>query len=363
MANPLTIALCNETDGPGGAEVLLVQLATELRDRGHRVIPVLPTPAVGWIQERFHEQGFQPEAVQLLGASMGSCISQLRSVFRRHEVGVVHSHEFTMAAFGAVAARSLGLRHVITMHGNQQMTNSWKRRMALRVAFRLSHEVTAVSKDTRTHLVDTLGRSAESVRVIVNGVPVRTGSAEAVRKEFTLSTDTLLVLAVGGLHARKGHDVLIRALADLDQVPCWRLIIAGQGPEMDRLQGLAESEGVAERVELVGQREDIPDLQAAADIFVMPSLWEGLPLAVLEAMLAGTPVIASRISGIPEAIRDEEEGLLVPPGDVMALRQAMVRLMADETTRSRLAKKGQERALRDFTIRRMADDYEELYRG
>ena len=363
MPTPLTIALCNETDGPGGAEVLLVQLAAELRDRGHRVIPVLPTPAVGWIQERFREHGFESEAVQLLGSSMASCVSQLRSIFRRHEVGVVHSHEFTMAVFGAAAARSLGLRHVITMHGNQWMTDSWKRRTALRVAFRMTHEVTAVSGDTRDHLVETLGRPAERVRVIVNGVPVRQGDGDAVREEFSLAPETLLLLAVGGLHPRKGHDVLLRALSGADGEKPWKLIIAGQGPERARLQELAESEGIAERVLLVGQREDIPDLQAAADLFVMPSLWEGLPLAMLEAMLAATPVVASRISGIPEAIRDGEEGLLVPPGDVSALREALSRMMADDDLRRRLGAAGEERALRDFTIRRMAEDYERLYTG
>lgn len=363
MAKPLTIALCNETDGPGGAEVLLVQLAAELRDRGHRVIPVLPTPAVGWLQERFREQDFEPEAVQLLGSSMRSCVSQLRSIFRRHEADIVHSHEFTMAVFGAFAARTLGLRHVITMHGNQWMTDSWKRRMALRGAFRLSHEVAAVSHDTRDHLVETLGPSAKRVRVVINGVPVRIGDTDGIRREFALTPETLLILAVGGLHPRKGHDILLRALSGVDPTRPWKLVIAGQGPEMGRLQALAESEGIADRVFLVGQREDIPDLQASADLFVMPSLWEGLPLAVLEAMLAATPVVASRISGIPEAIRDGEEGVLVPPGDVIALRQALGRVMADADLRCRLGKAGEARGFRDFTIHRMAEDYERLYTG
>ena len=118
----------------------------------------------------------------------------------------------------------------------------------------------------------------------------------------------------------------------------------------------------SDRVTLLGQRWDVYDLHAAADIFVMPSLWEGLPLALLEAMHAGTAIVASRTSGIPEAITDGVDGLLTPPGDEVALRDALVRLLPDASERARLGAAALARARSKFSLDRMTDEYEALYR-
>lgn len=361
MAPSKTIALANETDGPGGAEVLIFQLAEELRERGYDVVPVLRTRRWGWLHDHLEARGFRPETVDLAGASAHRCVSGLREVFRRRDVDLVHSHEFTMSVFGALAARSLGIPHVITMHGNQHMTGALRRRLALRLAFRLSRAVVAVSHETREHLVQTLGKSAARVQTILNGVPRRHGDPYRIRQEFGLGANDLMVLSVGGLHKRKGHALLIQSLARLRADRSWKLIIAGRGPEQENLDSLIRELDLVERVHLVGQREDVPDLQAAANLFVMPSLWEGLPLAILEAMLAGTPVIASAASGIPEAIEHGVDGLLVPPGDLDALTDALTILLSDARLREKLGRGGMDRAMRDFTISRMADDYITVY--
>lgn len=366
MTEPLRIGLANETDGPGGAEMLVIQLAEELRSRGHKVIPVLPTRLKGWLHDHLAERDFRFETVELVAGSRWSCTRALFQLVRNHSLDVLHSHEFTMAVFGAAACRIARVRHVITMHGNQTMVDALRRRIALRAAFRMSHATVAVSEDTRNHLLDRLGLSDEAVLTIRNGVPQRVGDPEPVRSEFSIGPDTLLILAVGGLHRRKGHAVLMEALARLDRhhvLPPWKLVVAGAGPEHETLLALARTLGLDDRVFLPGQREDIPALQVAADIFVMPSLWEGLPLAVLEAMLAGTPVVASRTSGIPEAIEHEKEGILVEPGSVDDLSAVLRRLMNSPELRARLAEAGRARGERDFTVKRMADEYERLYRG
>jgi glycosyltransferase involved in cell wall biosynthesis len=360
----LTIALSNETDGPGGAEVLLVQLAEELIARGHEVVPVLPVEKHGWLHGHFREKGVEPETVRLLGNSVQGSVAELADVFHRRGVDVVHSHEFSMSVFGAAAAGELRLPHVVTMHGNQWMTSAARRRFLLRWAFRHSRAVAAVSEDTRSHLLEALGVPPSAIVTVPNGIPERPGNPVGPRAEFGLAPNDLLLLAVGGLHPRKGHGVLIRSLARLRDsglaVP-WKLVIAGRGPEHENLVELAGQTGLSGQVILAGQREDIPDLQAAADIFVMPSLWEGLPLAILEAMFASNPVVASRTSGIPEAINDGEEGILAAPGDEMELADALGRLMTDAGLRARLGQSARRRALRDFTVARMAADYEALY--
>ena len=366
LSDHLRIGLANETDGPGGAEMLVIQLAEELRGRGHEVVPILPTRLKGWLHDHLADRGFRFETVELVAGTRWSCTRDLWRLLRKHDLQVLHSHEFTMAVFGAAASRAAGVRHVITMHGNQTMLNALRRRVALRGAFRWSHATVAVSEDTRAHLINRLGLLNDSVLTIRNGIPRRSGEPEPVRTEFGVVDGSLLVLAVGGLHKRKGHALLIEALARLQmegRVPTWKLVIAGAGPEHDRLLELVRSKKLEGQVYLPGQREDIPALQAAADIFVMPSLWEGLPLAVLEAMLASTPVIASRTSGIPEAISHEEDGLLVEPGDVDDLALALERLMNSAELRERLGNAGRSRGEREFTIERMADEYERLYRG
>jgi glycosyltransferase involved in cell wall biosynthesis len=269
-----------------------------------------------------------------------------------------------MAVYGSAASILLRRRHVITMHGNQTMTEVRRRRVALRLAFRVSHATVAVSEDTRQHLLKSLSLPPSRVCTIPNGVPATIGNPEGPRKEFGISSDEVVFVAAGNLRPRKGHMILLRALAKLTKEGCatpWRLIIAGEGDERPNLESFLAESGLTDRVHLPGHRLDVYDLQAAGHVTVMPSLWEGLPLAILEGMHSGNAIVASRTSGIPEAVRDELDGLLTPPGDVDALAAALRRLLEDRTLIQRLAASAQERARSRYSIERMMDDYEALY--
>lgn len=363
---PLRIAMMLETDGPGGAEYVLLQLSEELRRRGHTVVPVGPEQGVGWLRDKLRAAGFEREKFTLRRPLDWGCVRGLREVFARRRVELVHSHEFTMAVYGAMAARLSRLPHLITMHGNERMTRALRRRIALRWAFRNSWATVAVSSATKQSLDRDLGLAPGVVRVIRNGIPRRPGNPDPVRRELGVRPGEVLLLAVGNLDPRKGHIVLLRALARLEAeglgVP-WRLAIAGGrgGPERDRLAAFAAEHRMSDRVHLLLKRDDVPDLNAAADVFCMPSLWEGLPLALLEAMLAGKAIVASAASGIPEAIADGEQGLLVPPGDDAALAGALGKVLRDPDLRDRLGEAARRRAEAEFTIERMADRYERLY--
>jgi glycosyltransferase involved in cell wall biosynthesis len=361
----MIIAQMLESDGPGGAEMVMLRLARSLRDRGHDVVPVGPDRGCGWLAEQFRADGFEPRTFSLRRPLDWRCLTGLVDTLRAARVEAVHSHEFTMGLYGAVAARWLGVPHVITMHGGQHVTAKWRRRESLRFAFRASTATVAVSVDTKRHLDSELGLAPGRVVVIPNGVPVPMGDSAAVRAEIGVADDTVLLLAVGSLVPRKGHAVLLRALAAVREagitVP-WRLAIAGGGPEREALAALADELALSDWVHLLGHRDDVPSWQRAADIFVMPSLWEGLPLALLEAMYTGSAVIGSRTSGIPEAITDGVDGLLVPPGDVEALARALDRLLTDVTLRDSLGAAARARAERDFSLDRMTAEYEALYR-
>jgi glycosyltransferase involved in cell wall biosynthesis len=220
-----------------------------------------------------------------------------------------------------------------------------------------------VSEETTRQLREALGLRAGAVRTVHNGVPVPVGDRARVRAEIGVGDDDILLLAVGSLVPRKGHAVLLDALAAMPaSVNRWRLVIAGQGVERPRLEEQVRALGLTDRVHLVGQRLDIADWYVGSDVFVMPSLWEGLPLALLEAMFAGSAIVASRTSGIPEAIDDRVEGLLLPPGDAGALSKALAAVLCDGDLRAQLGAAARARATRQFSIARMADDYVALYR-
>lgn len=364
---PLSIALMLESDGPGGAEVVVFQLGVELARRGHRVVPIGPAAGIGWLGQKFRDAGFKPEVFYKRHPLDPRWFSDLAITLHSRQVDIVHSHEFAMGVYGTGAARRIGVPHVITMHGSQSMAEALRRRVALRWAFRNSYATAAVSAATKRQLDVDLGVPADQIRVIRNGIPVRIGNRAVVRRELGVREDELLILSIGNLDERKGHLVLLKALHQLLRAGLsqpWRLVIAGGrgGSERSKLEAFVAEHSMIEHLHILTYREDVPDLQAAADIFAMPSLWEGLPLAVLEAMLAGKAIVASDTSGIPEAITNEEHGLLTPPGEVDSLAKALGRLLTDPSLRQRLGEAASARGMRDFTIGAMADAYEHLYR-
>src|SRR6185503_17382605 len=186
---------------------------------------------------------------------------------------------------------------------------------ALRWAMAHSAATTAVSGATAADLRRTLGVHDEAVRVVPNGIEMPRGERAALRRELNVGEDEVLIVAIGNLYPVKGHAVLLRAFAELEEqggAPAWRLAIAGRGEEEQHLRDMAGEAGIASRVHLLGFRSDAPDILAAGDLFVMPSLSEGLPLALVEAMATGLPIIASDVGGIPEVVARDAEAVLVP---------------------------------------------------
>jgi glycosyltransferase involved in cell wall biosynthesis len=361
----LTIALMLESDGPGGAERMLLQLAGELRDRGHTVVPVGPARGCGWLAGEFRALGFQPETFLLRRPLDWGCVRGLVGMLRKRRVDVVHSHEFTMAVYGAAAAGRVGVPHVITMHGGRGYQARWRRRLALRWAAGRSRVTVAVSRSTAWEMEAALGMRPGSVVIIPNGIRFQPGDPAPVRTELRLEAGQQLILAVGNLYEVKGHMVLLQALAELHSAGLperWHLAIAGRGSEEGALRAFIRSAGLDGRVTLLGYREDIPNLLAAADLWVMPSLSEGLPLALVEAMFARKPIVASGVGGIPEVVTSGEQALLVPPSDPGALARASRRLLSDRPFALTLGAAAEQLARERFGVDRMADAYETLYR-
>jgi glycosyltransferase involved in cell wall biosynthesis len=191
--------------------------------------------------------------------------------------------------------------------------------------------------------------------VIHNGVPL-----DVPRRPAGVASPVTL-LSVGRLRAPKDFLTLVRAMAALEPgSACLR--IAGDGPDRAAVASEVARLGLGDMVELLGTRSDVPELLAGADVFVLSSDSEGLPMSVLEAMAAGLPVVASAVGGVPEAVRGGETGTLVPPRDSAALAQALIRLVADPALRARLGEAGRRRVEREFSAEQFEREHLELYR-
>jgi glycosyltransferase involved in cell wall biosynthesis len=362
----LRIALLCESGEPGGAERMILQLAEELRRRGHDVLPLGPANADPWLRGEFRRCGFAPETFPVRGPADPVCLATIVQLLRRHHVDVAHSHAFFAAVYGGAAAWLLRKPHVITMHGSRYYLKHRRRRMALRWSARRSRALVAVSASTAAELAAGIGLAPGAVRVVYNGVPPQAGDRGRVREELGLDAGESFVVAVGSLFPVKGHAVLLRALLQIrhaTDLPPWRAAIAGIGGEADALRAFIDEHGLGDRVRLLGFRSDVADVLAAADVYVMPSLFEGAPLALMEAMFASKAIAASAVGGIPELVSHDQEALLTTPGDATALATSLHSLLSDPARRSRLALAAQRRAASQFTLERMTDEYERLYAG
>ncbi|HEX4632330.1 MAG TPA: glycosyltransferase [Gemmatimonadales bacterium] len=357
----VSIAHLIEMDGPGGAERLVALLAGAVADGGARSIAFLPEGGEGWLTRELRLVGITVEHVPV--DTHRRTITALEAGFRRHDIAVAHSHEFAMGICGAVAARRTGAGHVITMHGGRHYASRWHRRLALRLAATHSGALVGVCREAADALRRDLWLPRRRVLTISNGVFAPDFSHPApLRADLGLAEHEVLIVAVGNLYPVKGHRYLIEALALLrERHPHAHVAVVGRGELHEPLEALARSLGVSDRVHLLGFRPDVGSVLAAADFFALPSLSEGLPLALLEAMRAGLPIIASDVGGIRTALANGEAGQLVRPGDPQDLATALDWLLSQPTVASVFGARAEARAAEEYDFQRTADSYASLY--
>ncbi|MEA3407267.1 MAG: glycosyltransferase [Chloroflexota bacterium] len=350
----------------GGAERIVEQLASQLpRNRYRAQVACLYDPhAIG--------ADIQAAGIPVINLDMQAkwdlrAPYRLLRLLREENVQILHAHLFHAHLLAAIVGKLAGTpviiatRHSVEIGGQHRETiNRWIRP--------LCDAVVAVSKDVYQAEVQRSGIDPKKVTMIPNGVQLREFSnfdpaaAEKLRDAWSIQPETAIIGTVGRFVTPKGHIYLLDALASLrNQMPDIRALIIGDGPLRSSIETSVKALGLAEIVILTGTRHDIPELLSLLDLFVLPSLWEGLPIAILEAMAAGLPVVATRVGGVPEVVVDGETGLLVPPGDPDALAQAILRLLRDPDLRHRMGQAGRARVAEHFSVEQMVRKTEALY--
>jgi len=355
--------------GPGGAEHLLALFA---RRRDRDALTVRAGYLLGHKSALVSTLEAESVATTLLGdgrATSGRWLPALRRALTEHPVDVVHAHS-PLAAVGArLVLRSLPARSRPRMVTTDHSTWSGHGRMmrwADRATYRLDDAHLVVSNAVLASLPVRLRRTAEVVvpGIDVDAVRAARAARDAVRAELAIAPDAVVVGTVANLRPVKAYPTLLGAARIVkERGDAARFVAVGQGPQAEEIDALRHELGVADVVQLLGYRTDAVRVMGACDVFCLPSLHEGLPVALMEALALGLPVVASDVGGIRELVTDGREGLLVPPGDAVALAEALLTVSRDAEVRARLAAaaaaKGASLGV-DTSVRRMQDLYLEL---
>jgi glycosyltransferase involved in cell wall biosynthesis len=351
--------------GVGGAERMMVHLACELA-RKHDVAVLSLFPA----KENELEAQLKASGVEIvyLGKKLGLDVRMYLRLFRtirRLKPDIAHTHRYVLRyALPALLAES-GCRVVHTVHNVAEREVGWTGRAVHRVAFRSGVMPVAIGRAVADSFERVYGRAPRAI--VPHGIPVgryqsSNDTRRAWRREQRLDEVAIVFGCVARLAPQKNLALLLEAFAfTVGKSPNAMLLLAGEGPERERLEGRARELGLGARVRFIGLREDVPELLSAIDVFVLSSNWEGNPLSVMEAMAAGKPVISTAVGGVPEFVTDGLTGLLTPAGDSGSLAAAMTTLANNESTRVRMGEEGARRAARDFDVAVMTARYEELY--
>ncbi len=358
----------------GGAEQLLVTLAHHIdRERYDlRVCSLAPLDATSPILRDLYEEGTSVETLDGVLWREPRHAVRLATLVRRHNIDVLHTHLSTSTVVGVLAGALAHRPVVATLHNVRDVYTRHGRLKAALHGQMLRHGVRTViacAPEVRAMATDELRLPPRTVVDVPNGIDtdafasVDLALVAARRRELLGDAPGPLVLSVGNVLPSKGHTHLVAAAGLLaPSLPGLRVAIVGRLEEAaPAVRAAIAAHGLERYVALLGQRRDVAALLAAADLFVLPSLWEGLPLALLEAMAAGTPVVATAVGGTPRVVEDGVMGRLAPPGDTAGLASAIGAMLADPKGARRMALAGQTHVRATYGADTWADHLEEIY--
>lgn len=330
---------------------------------------VLTLNFAGELAEALARDGYRTHQVErpATGPDYGA-FRRVADILRRERIDVLHTHNtqaFMHGGMGAFLARTPRLIH--TDHA-RDFPDKLKYMVIERVLSMVADRVVGVSEHTTENLHRYEKIPRRKLLTIPNGIDARLFDApvdrHAVRQELGVPVDAELLLLGARLEEQKGIPYLLQAMATLATTrPRVHLALAGIGSLREMLGEEAHRLGIAERVHFLGVRLDMPRLLAAADVFVMSSVWEGLPMIILEALAARCAIVSTAVGGVPSAVVDGETGTLVPPRDPAALAAGIAAMLDDDARRARMVANGRALFEARFSSAAMTAAYERLYFG
>jgi glycosyltransferase involved in cell wall biosynthesis len=318
------------------------------------------------IENKLDAAGVQVWYLGKRGGIDVSMLPRLRAVVSEFQPQIVHTHRYVLRYVLPVCESRSDVRLVHTVHNVAEKEVDAIGRVVHRLGFRFGRVTpVCIARDVAESVSRVYG--VTNAPLIANGIPTAEyadGKArDNVRRSLGLKDDEMVLLGVGRLMPQKNHGLLIRAFALASKkcaVPL-RCLIAGTGELEPKLRAAAADLGIGDRIQFLGNRQDIPDLLNAVDVFALSSDWEGNPLSLMEAMSAGKAAICTAVGGVPEMIETGESGLLVPPGNIEEFADAMALLATNSELRMRLGRQAARVAAQRFGVRAMVEAYERLY--
>lgn len=298
-------------------------------------------------------------------------VFSIAALISREKFDIVHTHGVRANLLGRLAAKKAGVRRVVTtVHSvlafdYNRSIDRWVNTISEKMTQRITCRFITVCHLLEKHLVAE-GIPQDKVRTIHNGIEIEHFnpdlSGEKIRREFNLSSEKIVISVIARFHPVKGHAYLLEAMARIvKENPQVVLFLAGSGSLKNELENLAGVLGIAKNVIFAGFRKDIPEIAAASDFMILPSLSEGLSLTIVEGMAMKKTVISTQVGGTPEIITSGSDGILVPPADVDALREAIEQLLTHPEQRVKLGERARETVEKSFTAQMMADKTAALY--
>lgn len=356
-AVPTVVHVSSASSWRGGERQALF-LAGSLKEHGFRSVAAVKAESEMYV--RCIENGIPVEPLPFRGELDGYSMLRLASLLRKTGASLVHAHDAHAVTFANVAGHLAGVPSVATRRVDFPLRSHWKYKSLSRLI--------CISEAIRD-VCSSSGLDPEEMPVVKSGIDTEWTSETVQDRDNVLSElfpgvqVSHLLFNAASLVDHKGQKYLIQAMpAILDAYPETALAIAGQGELLDSLLKLARKLGVADRVCFAGFRNDVPRLLVACDVFVMPSHMEGLGTSLMDAMAASKPVVATTAGGMCELVENRVSGLQVPAGNPEQLASAVVELLGDHELRRSISNGARERALREFSLDRMAHGTADVYR-
>lgn len=373
LSKPLRVLQLVLSLAIGGTEKLVYDLV-------HRVDKCLVVPVVCCLDEFGHfgkelqRDGYQ---VCILNRKPGidwGLIRRLNAIIQQEKIDVIHAHQYTPYFYGLLASLYTKLsmftkapKLVFTEHGRfYPEQKKLKRTIANPVLSLFTDEIVTISESTKSSLIKYENFPAHRIKVVYNGIELSRFSQKidtvAKKQSLGLSPDARVIGIVARLDPIKNHAMLLRAFKRvLQHIPDTYLLIIGDGPEEQNIKAFARLLDVNDNTIFLGARKDVSELLHVFDVFALSSFSEGTSVTLLEAMGAGVPIVATKVGGNPEVIKNQESGYLVPSDNDQEMATMLIKLLQDKKARQRMGQAGQKRGYDMFSLDKMVNAYTELY--